>query len=127
MSRPKARPAHTTAGPLAPAPDNGRPYVPHPDDDAPAVTRPARSRRVRGRQLSHRVPPELYDALTERGDALGMPVGVLVIRALRGEVRGLVIPEDLAQRVQDLAERLGTTPDRVLAGAVEAELARHGA
>ncbi|NYJ75810.1 hypothetical protein [Allobranchiibius huperziae] len=119
---PEARPAQTA--PLTPAPDNGQHYT---DAGRASGRRGTPSEpAIWGRKLSNRVPQDLYDALEVRAERLGVPVGALIVRALRAEVAGGVLADDLLDRLAATAEAAGSTPERVLAAAVEAEAARRG-
>lgn len=131
MARPTARRAETDqpaapAPDLQPAPDNGVPYARGAGSTGATSAGTGRDETSWGRKLGHRIPNDLYDDLTARSEQTGIPVGTLVTRALRAESRGLVIPEDLADRIMATtgdsraAERLVTT-------AVEAELNRRKA
>jgi hypothetical protein len=122
MARPKPRAAQTNAdpAPLTPAPDSGQPYA--------AGTRSGAGVGSRGgHKLNNRIPGEVYDALTERSERVGIRVTDLIVRALRAEARGLILPEDLVDRLQAAAEKSGRSAERLLADAVEAEAHKHGA
>lgn len=127
---PKTRPAKTTpatpAGAateppaaLSPAPDNGQHYT--------AAGRAGGEPEHWGRKLSYRVPRDLYAQLEERAEQLGLPPQALIVRAMRSEVAGAVLPPDLLARLETAATKDGSTPERVLIAAVEAELSRRGA